>query len=118
MAFAVRRQERHSMIQESPAPRYRYMTVIAQDPSLRRADGTIVMAKVAVPAEDLRQGPMGYRVHVVDYDTTRDVFRGAHELPATYDEEPPSWRKGSPGIVADERFHAQNVYALVMRTLA
>jgi hypothetical protein len=94
------------------------MTVIAQDPSVTRDDGRILTAKVAVPAEDLIPGPMGYRLHIVDYDSTRQYFHGGHVMPASYDDEPPEWRRGAPVIVKDFRFHAQNVYALVMKTLA
>ena len=53
-----------------PRPATRRMTIVAQDPSIRRADGRILMATVEVPAEDLVTGPMGYRVQVVDYDAT------------------------------------------------
>ena len=100
-----------------PLSPMRYMTVVAQDPCVRRGD-RILTAKVAVPAEDLVPGPRGYRVHVVDYDASARRFYGAHSLPAEYDEEPPEWHEGRPAIVDDYRFHAQNVYALVMRTLA
>ena len=96
----------------------RYMTIVAQDPSVTTRNGRILTAKVAVPAEDLIAGPMGYRVHVVDYDSTRQYFQASHELPARYEDEPPAWQRGDRGIVKDFRFHAQNVYALVMKTLA
>ena len=92
----------------------RKMTVIAQDPGITRGK-IILMAQIDVPAEELAAGPMGYRVQVVDYDSARQVFNGAHELP---DKEPPSWQSGDPRILKDLRFHAQNVYALVMKTLA
>jgi len=98
-------------------PPLRCMTIVAQDPGLTRG-GRILTAKVAVPAEDLMAGPMGYRVQVVDYDSTRRYYHGSHVLPATYDREPRRWRRGEPSIVKDVRFHAQNVYALVMKTLA
>jgi hypothetical protein len=94
------------------------MTIIAQDPSVTRDDGRILTAKVAVPAEGLIPGPMGYRLHVVDYDSTRRHFHGSHVLPASYEDEPAEWRRGAPAMVKDFRFHAQNVYALVMKTLA
>ncbi len=93
------------------------MTVIAQDPSVRR-DGKIVTATIVVPAEDLRRGPMGYRVQVVDYDATRRIFHGSHDLPQAFEDEPASWAEGDPRLLRDHRFHAQNVYALVMKTLA
>src|SRR6266542_2695888 len=101
-------------------PAQRYMTVIAQDPSVRVGGpkGPILMAKIAVPAEDLIPGPIGYRVQVVDYDATVRRFNGAHKLPAALGAEPRRWAKGDAKLVADFRFHAQNVYALVMKTLA
>jgi hypothetical protein len=98
-------------------PPLRQMTIVAQDPSVRRG-GKILMAQVSVPAEELIAGPMGYRVHVVDYDATTRQYHGAHTLPAEQADEPRSWREGSDALVSDLRFHAQNVYALVMRTLA
>jgi hypothetical protein len=95
----------------------RKMSVIAQDPGVRR-DNKIVMSTIDVPAEDLRVGPMGYRVQVVDFDATRRVFHGSHDLPASFGKEPKSWREGRPAVLRDFRFHAQNAYALVMKTLA
>jgi hypothetical protein len=103
----------------TPLPATRTMTVIAQDPSVRQRDGRrILMASIAIPAEALSAGPVGYRVQVVDYDASSRRFNGAHDLPATGDAEPRAWRAGEPRIVDDYRFHAQNVYALVTKTLA
>jgi len=104
----------------APPPKAtREMTVIAQDPSIRTSDGRhILMAKITVPAETVAAGPRGYRVHVIDYDSTASRYHGAHMIPADYEDEPKSWQAGSPAIVDDYRFHAQNVYALVMKTLA
>lgn len=93
------------------------MTIIAQDPAVRHK-GQIVTARIAVPAEDLRPGPIGYRVQCVDYDASSRRFHGVHELPARYEDEPEGWQRGDPSIVDDYRFHAQNSYALVMRTLS
>lgn len=102
----------------TPLPATRRMTVIAQDPSVRRADGRILMAAIDVPAEDLMPGPIGYRVQLVDYDASTGRYRGAHALPASVGDEPKAWAEGQPSIVGDFRFHAQNAYALVMKTLA
>jgi hypothetical protein len=55
-----------------PPPTAR-LTVIAQDPSVRVA-GKILTAQIEIPAEKLEPGPTGYRVQVIDYDTTRDRF--------------------------------------------
>jgi len=93
------------------------MTVIAQDPAVRR-NNRIVMSTIEVPTEDLRLGPMGYRVQVADFDATQRLFHGSHDLPASIEKEPKSWREGDPAIQRDFRFHAQNAYALVMKTLA
>ena len=102
----------------SVLPATRRITVIAQDPSVTHADGRILMAEIDVPAEELDAGPIGYRVQVVDYDSSTGKYQGAHSLPATIGEEPAAWREGKPAIVDDVRFRAQNTYALVMKTLA
>ncbi len=79
-------------------PAQRYVTVIAQDPGVRvdGPKGPILMAKIAVPAEDLIPGPIGYRVQVVDYDSTTRRFNGAHDLPDSLAAEPPGLGKGRP----------------------
>lgn len=99
-------------------PPTRRMTVIAQDPSVKRSDGRILMATIEVPAEELVPGPIGYRVQTVDYDASTGRYHGAHLLPESSDREPKAWAKGLPKIVGDFRFHAQNTYALMMKTLA
>jgi hypothetical protein len=103
---------------EVPPSPVRHMTVVAHDPSIRGRDGRILTAKIAVPAEALAAGPIGYRVQVVDYDATTRRFHGSHALPESYADEPPAWRRGDESILRDPRFHAQNAYALVMKTLA
>lgn len=95
----------------------RRMSVIAQDPTIRRPDGSILMAQIDVPAEELDPGPIGYRVQIVDYDASTGKYHGAHELPQE-GQEPRHWGDGDPSIVGNFRFHAQNAYALVMKTLA
>ena len=110
LALAAREAER--------APT-RKMTVIAQDPGVLRDNRQkILMASIDVPAEELEPGPIGYRVQIVDYDGTEQKFLGSHQLPDSQRDEPKPWRDGDPKIVKDLRFHAQNTYALVMKTLA
>lgn len=99
-------------------PATRKMTVVAQDPSVKRADGTILMSRIDVPGDDLIPGPIGYRVQIVDYDASAGTFHGAHVLPTSLTTEPPKWIEGDPTIVDDPTFRAQNTYALVMKTLA
>ncbi|HET9233826.1 MAG TPA: hypothetical protein VFP10_06780 [Candidatus Eisenbacteria bacterium] len=115
----LKREEGRPRDAKLQMPETRFMTVVAQDPSVRmRPGGPILMARIAVPAEALVAGPMGYRVHVVDYDASARAFLGKHQLPVTYENEPLFWQQGSERILGDYRFHAQNVYALIMKTLA
>jgi hypothetical protein len=96
----------------------RTLHVIAQDPNVKDKKGRILMSKIQVPREALQHGPIGYRVQIVDYDSTEAKFHGAHALPACLEDEPAAWKEGRREIETDYRFHAQNVYALVMKTLA
>jgi hypothetical protein len=103
----------------SPQRRTQKLTIIAKDPSVR-VGGRILRAQIDVPAEELSPGPRGYRAHVVDYDAStgllypafefRTLESGAYNDP--YSNEPDEILLGDPG------FHAQNVYSIVMRTLA
>lgn len=89
--------------------------------------GRILTATVTVPNEQLSAGPMGYRVQIVDYDASSN--RWFVPLEATQfgsilePRDPYAARGGAPGVfnarlLDDPRFHAQNVYAIAMRTLA
>lgn len=108
--------KRKKAVQARPVTRR--LSVIAQDPSVRHPDGRILMATIDVPAEDLLAGPIGARVQMVDYDTSTGKFHGSHELPESLDDEPRAWAQGAVSLLDDYRFHAQNAYALVMKTLA
>ena len=83
-----------------------------------RVNGKILMAKISVPAEDSIAGPdrlsrAGRRLRLLDRALQRRA-RAARGLRG----RARGWRRGEPRIVDDYRFHAQNVYALVMKTLA
>jgi len=107
-------------------PRSRRLTVIAQDPSIRyrrgpRA-GQIVTARVNVPAESLQPGPCGYRLHCIDYDATSNTYYDTN-LPEDVDpfQEPldvAGIGAYNERLLSDPNFHCQNVYALMMQTLA
>ncbi len=102
-----------------PASRSNHLTIIAQDPCVRDRRGRVLTARVALPPEYLAVGPWGYRVHVIDYDSSADQLYP----PLVYEQDengaavdpftgvPPDDLAMQPG------FHAQNVYALVMSTL-
>ena len=101
-------------------PRSRQLTILAQDPSVTTTERRILTARVEVPAEELAVGPWGYRVQVIDFDVVRGVLYpppryGGPEEGRYLD---PFENAGDDTLINDCRFHAQNVYALVMRTLA
>jgi hypothetical protein len=107
------------------------LTIIAQDPSVK-SHKNILMAEIDVPAEELLSGPCGYRVHVIDYDASTNTLykpavlkpdaKGRYPFALKKDDKGIELRKRPPGydrrLLSDPAFHAQNVYAIVMRTLA
>jgi hypothetical protein len=112
-------------VHQATLPRFRTLTVIAQDPSTRYKrgprKGQIVTARVRIPAESLGPGPCGYRLHCVDYDATSDTYY-ATSIPENEDryEEPANPRdteRYNERLLTDPSFHCQNVYALMMHTL-
>lgn len=91
----------------------RCLTVIAQDPGVK-VGGKILRTQIRVPNEVLRPGPEGYRARVVDYDSsTRTLYK-----PAPFDGKDRYEKASDDQLLSDPGFHAQNVYALVMSTLA
>ena len=112
-------------------PNARTLTVIAQDPSVRIGKN-ILLTELTVPAEQLLPGPCGYRVHVIDYDSSTNTLYEPAVYEAQQDgkyKDPFAFSRGTKGsskqpngydqkLVNDPRFHAQNVYAIAMRTLA
>jgi len=96
-------------------PATRKMTIIAQDPSVKDTDGKILRTQVSIPYEKLGPGPRGYRVHVVDYDSSQRVL---YHPPDISDDSDPFIRASDRRLCEDPAFHAQNVYAIVMRLLA
>lgn len=99
----------------------RNLRIVAQDPSVKQLtgqnSGNILTAHVQIPAEDLRPGPWGYRVQVIDFDaSSQTAFKPFSSLAA---QSPDRYQDASDAqILNDPRFHSQNVYALVMHTLA
>jgi hypothetical protein len=111
-------------------PRHRLLRIVAQDPALRDTKGRIATAVVDVPNEDLEDGPRGYRIQVIDYDASSGRFYtalpkakyGTAAQPSHPYEKLPSDHKTAASfnkaVLEDPQFHAQNVYAITMRTLA
>lgn len=106
----------------------RKFTILAQDPSVT-IGGKLVLAQVDLPYEDLAPGPVGYRVKVVDFDASADVLYrpykpqfGEDGIPVDQyappkDADLATHQAWQAGLLADPMFHAQNAYAIVMRTL-
>jgi hypothetical protein len=110
-------------------PPTRKLTIIAKDPGFRLGgpDGPMAFVQVPVPAEILAKGPIGYRIKIVDYNATE---RRAYIDRQDYQDRngdlvdpfaPPDGDLLNPDyqkrLLADPNFHAQNAYAIAMRTL-
>jgi len=92
----------------------RYLTVLAQDPSVQ-LKGKAVTVRVPVPAGALAPGPKGHRIHVIDFDATRNLYFPPR--PGSGVEDDYASETDPEKLVADRHFHAQNAYALVAATL-
>lgn len=107
-----------------PHAHVRPLTIVAQDPGVR-VNGKVLTTQILVPAEQLSDGPWGFRVQVVDYDaTTRRYFKPRHgseyfsPMQGYFDPYQDLASRSPNDLLADPRFHAQNTYAIVMRILA
>jgi hypothetical protein len=113
--------ERPMAARHPDLPHSRKLTIVAQDPSVKLR-GKIVTAQIDVPAEELLPGPRGYRVNVIDFDaSTGHLYKPAiiTAMEDPFDRSSKARRKISDQtLLEDPRFHAQNAYAIVMRTLA
>lgn len=96
----------------------RKLTIIAQDPSIK-VNGKILRTEVEIPAEELQPGPWGYRVHIVDYDSsTETLYKPLEYPPLDGANGDPFKRATDARLLSDPNFHAQNTYAIIMRILA
>jgi hypothetical protein len=88
-------------------------TIVARDPSVR-VKGKILRARIPVPEESLSPGPQGSRAQVIDYDaSSRTLYQP--------DLEPHLDRFAAASdraLLSNPNFHAQNAFAIAMRTLA
>jgi hypothetical protein len=105
-------------VRPSQRPHTRKLTIVAQDPSVR-VGGKILTTEIEIPAEELLPGPRGYRVTVIDYDASTGVlYEPAIVETPVNGKAPPAATASNKQLLEDPRFHAQNVYTIVMRTLA
>lgn len=110
-------------------PPTRKLTIVAKDPGLRLGapDGPMAFTQVDIPAELLAKGPTGYRIKVVDYNATERIAYFDNQNYQCADGtllDPFAPEDGDfldkdyqQRCIADPNFHAQNVYAIAMRTL-
>ena len=94
------------------------MTIVAQDPLVRDADGRILTAQVPVPIDLFAPGPWGHRVHVIDYDATRRWYEAPVSFVPTFEFDDAFVGADDNTLLTNSAFHAQNVYAIASRTLA
>jgi hypothetical protein len=92
-------------------PERRPLKIFALDPLHGKTAGNEVT--IEIPNEQLRLGPIGDRIMVVDYDGTLNVFYA----PVDLDKPQILMRNGLDPSESDPRFHQQMVYAVSMRVL-
>lgn len=105
------------------------LTILAQDPAVR-VNGVLALEQIDIPQEILAEGPTGYRVKVVDFDASTNLYYSPHcyqQTPEGNVDDPfilPSGLTAAKrkafdrSLLENPNFHSQNVYAIVMRTLA
>jgi hypothetical protein len=100
----------------------RKLTVLALDPSVR--DGrSVLKTQIEIPNESLERGPRGYRVHVIDYDSSTDRLLPAVQLADgvnRFDGPPndPFEHASDDQLLNSSSFHAFMTYGIIMKTLA
>ena len=113
-----------AVIRARNLPNTRKLTIIAQDPAVKFRR-RILTTEIEIPAEELADGPCGYRVNVIDYDvSTNTLYSPASfrtRADGTYSDPFAAKARGRNSdrlLLNNPHFHAQNVYAIVMKTLA
>ncbi len=96
---------------ELEKPSRRPLRVFAVDPMAGRV--SVNRITIDVPNEDLRPGPVGQRLEVIDYDGCQKRFYPPIDL----DNSAVLMRSGLDPSESDPRFHQQMVYAVATRTL-
>jgi hypothetical protein len=92
-------------------PARRPLQIFALDPMHARTERQQLTLEVTT--EELKRGPQGSRVQVIDYDaTTRTLYQ-----PVDLDDPAVLMNDGLTPSESDPRFHQQMVYAVAMKTL-
>jgi hypothetical protein len=92
-------------------PQTRPLKVFAFDPSLGRQYGNVMT--VGVDQEDLKAGPRGRLLEVIDYDVSNDCYYP----PVDLDARKVLLQGGLTPSENDPQFHQQMVYAVASRTI-
>lgn len=92
-------------------PTHRRLKVFAFDPMLGRSP--LHRITIEVPYEELRPGPCGNRLQVVDFDGACNTY---YE-PVDLDDRLLLLQNGMEPTESDPRFHQQMVYAVAMKAL-
>lgn len=100
----------------------RRLTILALDPSVK--DGRkILRTQIEIPNEALDRGPRGYRVHIIDYDSTSNVLYPAARIRAGMNccnglPDDPWQNVPDADLLKDSDFHSWMTYGIIMKTLA
>ena len=97
---------------KQPAAPRRPLKIYAFDPMIGRREGGRIT--IDIPNEtNLKAGPRGGRISVIDYDGANDVFYS----PVDLDDPAILMQNGLNPTESDPRFHQQMVYAVAMKVL-
>ena len=80
-------------------------------------NGQPLLAQVDVPAEQLAPGPCGYRIRVIDYDSSSGTLYQPLAEPNWGSYIDPFENQSIEQLLDNPQFHQQNVYAIAMRVL-
>src|SRR5262245_53302445 len=95
-----------------PWPSTRPLKIYATDPT--KGYDEALKISIAIENEELKPGPVGERLEVVDYDGYAKTFYD----PINLDDSAILMQGGLDPSEADPRFHQQMVYAVASRTLS
>ena len=103
--------ERTRRPEEPRRPSRRPLQIYAFDPMLGRSARTRIV--LDVPNEEVKPGPIGAQIEIVDYDATHRVFYPQVDL----DDPEVLMGSGLDPSESDPRFHQQMVYAVASRVI-
>src|SRR5215472_12282740 len=118
--LSERRRGTHTGVCGMPYYPTRKLTILALDPSVKDR-GRILKTQIDVPNELLAPGPRGYRVFIIDYDSSTGSFRRPKRAKPAASGSPPSdpFEKYSDSdLLSSPEFRSFMTYGIVMKTLS